>query len=222
MIDENEYVDVLKALEFGGEGGSESLYRLLPYGEANFTWRTYGSGGVDDEESYEDDYINEYESLTAYLLDSSDTLSGFVPLYIDAQFRDEVFAAFLKSIRSPTMFPRPDIFTETDFYGWPLWQKIFNLRPDYETITVYSAFGPNPIMQLRFAYEEIKNVQILLNCIYNAVVVQSQPPNTYGKRWLLYDLVNCRPLVLPRDDRADRLFEAGLKQGGQWVVYATD
>jgi hypothetical protein len=53
-------------------------------------------------------------------------------------------------------------------------------------------------------------------------VVQSLPPNTYGKRWLLYDLVNCRPLVLPRDDRADRLFDAGLKQGGQWVVYATD
>jgi hypothetical protein len=41
---------------------------------------------------------------------------------------------------------------------------------------------------------------------------------TYGQKWKLYDLVACRLLALPQDDRDDSLQSLGITGGGQSVA----
>lgn len=227
MSKSNKYLDVLKVLEFGAEGGSEALYRLLPYGESRFVWRTFGNSiGEDDagEEAWQD-YSDEYEDIVEYLNLRAETLAALQPLHIDAEFRDQIFTAFMQSIRQPSSLDtQARLFQTARRWGlagsWPDWQKHLQLRADSDTLVIHSAFGANAITQIIIDYERLRNVQELLDLVYNALLVGSKPPGTYGKQWLLYDLISFDELVLPRDDRGDRLFDAGIRQGGRWVAHA--
>jgi hypothetical protein len=120
---ESKYLDVLKIVEFLAEGGSETLYRLLPYGEArrgtggagvaprrdarpgvNFVWRIYGNsiGENDAGEEVWEDFNAEYEDIGEYLIDREEMLAGLYPRYIDPNFREQIFEAFLLSLRQTT------------------------------------------------------------------------------------------------------------------------
>jgi hypothetical protein len=69
---------------------------------------------------------------------------------------------------------------------------------------VHSAFGENPALELVIDYDAVKNSQHLLDTIYMGLVQRSAPAGTYGKAWQLYDVINCRNLDFPHDDRRDR------------------
>jgi|GEM_PF-5895002 len=225
MFKSDKYLDVLKVLELGGEGGSEALYRLLPYGESRFVWRTFGNSiGEDDagEEAWED-YSDEIEDISEYLNQRQEILAALHPLHIDAGFRDQIFTAFMQSVRQlSSVDTQARLFQTARRWGlagsWPEWQKHLQLTADNGTLVIHSAFGANAITQISIDYEGLRNVQQLLDHVYNALLVGSKPPGTYGKHWLLYDLIGFDELVLPRDDRADSLYDAGVRQGGRWVA----
>lgn len=240
MPESNKYLDILKVLEFGAEGGRETLYRLLPYGEVQFTWRTYGTSiGEDDggtrgaegrrrhgwqetstarDETW-GDYTEEFEDISEYLIHRTKALAGLIPEYIDVNFRDQVFKAFVDSLRDPDMCHPQWLFGELNGGGWERWQKQLQLCADYHEITIHSAVFANPIRSICLDYDSVKTVQQLLNAIYLSLLHTTTPARSYGRHWRLYDLVNCQGFVLPHDDRDDRLYDAGIKQGGQWVVY---
>ncbi len=221
MSKSHKYLDVLKVLEFGAEGGSEALYRLLPYGSASFIWRTYGNSIGEDDAGDEvwEGFSDEFEDISEYLIGRSGMLAGLGPLYIDPNFRDVIFKAFMQSLRDPVQNHAQWLFGELNSDGWRRWQTLLQLRASYDEIVVHSAFGNNPVRQVTFDYDSVKTVQEMLNAIYMSLLHSFMPAATYGRRWRLYDLVECRELSLPRDDREDPLYDAGIKQGGQWVVY---
>jgi hypothetical protein len=219
------YLDVLKAMEFGGEGGGVSLYRVLPRGEAEFIWYSVGSGNVDDEPFNDDgDILGEYEDITEYLDNNVAQLAYYYLDFAVPEYRDAIFAAFVRSLREIQrqmnfLHPIRHILGEKDFCSWSAWQKQLKLTAPYDKVIVHSAFGENPALELVIDYDAVKNSQHLLDTIYMGLVQCSAPAGTYGKAWQLYDLINYRNLDFPHDDRRDRLYDAGVKQGGHWVVY---
>ena len=225
MIDSEKYLDVLKVLELAAEGGGETLYRLLPYGATQFVWRTYGNSIGEDEAGEEtwEDFSNEYESLTEYLIDRNSMLAALYPLHVDAAFRSEIFMGFFNSVRNARSISPTWLFGETSLFGnWPQWQKLLQLSESYDKIELYSTFTRNPIEVLQLDPTAISSAQHLLNVVYNALLIGVVPQHSYGRRWKLYDLVKCRELNLPHDDRDDSLRQLGITGGGKWVVYEVE
>lgn len=237
---ESKYLDVLKIVEFLAEGGSETLYRLLPYGEArrgtggagvaprrdarpgvNFVWRIYGNsiGENDDGEEIWEDFNAEYEDIGEYLIDREEMLACLYPRYIDPNFREQIFDAFLTSLRQTTSVSSTWLFGESQLFGnWPEWQKQLKLTAPQSRIVVYSPFKVNPIESLTLDYSAIRSAQEMLNCIYNALLAAFVARGKYGQSWILYDMVECRQLHMPPDDRDDSLRAAGITSGALLMV----
>lgn len=221
MIESEKYLDKLKVIELGAEGGSEALYRLLPYGSANFIWRTYGNGIGENEAGEEvwEDHSDEYEDISEYLIQRTPSLAGLYPEHVDVGFRDQVFKALVDSFREPGMHHMQRLFGEPNAHGWSRWQNLLQLRASYDEVVIHSAFGMNPIRKICLDYDSVKTVRQMLNTVYLSLLHTFIPTRAYGRLWRLYDIVNCREFVLPHDDRDDRLYDAGITQGGQWMVY---
>lgn len=226
--DDNRYLDVLKALELGGEGGSVTLYRVLPRGEANFVWYAVGSGNVDDEPfTIEDDILGDYEDITDYLNQNVAQLAMFYLEYADPAYREQIFAAFLKSVRgmrreSSFLNPLEHTLGNAPGGSWCAWQKSLQLTAPRDRIVIHSGFGESPVLEMTIDYAALHNTQQLLDTVYMGLVGRLVPTGSYGKAWQIYDLINCRPLHFPRDDRNDQLRDAGITQGGRWLVHGLE
>ncbi len=220
-----QYLDVLRVMELGGEGGGETLYRVLPKGEARFIWYSVSSGGIDEEwGSSAGDILGEYEDIVEYLNVHAHLLACYYLEFAVSEYRDTIFGAFMRSLREiqlqkNSMHSIRDVLGENEFGSWSAWQKQLKLTAPYDRLIVHSAFGTSPTLELVIDYDAVKNSQHLLDTVYLGLVHPFAPPGTYGKAWQLYDLINCRSLDFPHDDRRDRLYDAGVKQGGRWVVY---
>lgn len=228
IFDEDMYLDVHKALQLGGEGGSVTLYRVLPRGEANFVWYAVGSGGFDDEPfTMDDDILGDYEDITDYLNQSVSQLAMYYLEYADPAYREQIFSAFLESIRGmrrePSfLHPLQHVLGDAPAGSWCAWQKSLQLTAPRDRIVIHSGFGESPVLEMAIDYAALRSTQQLLDVVYMGLVGRHAPAGSYGKAWQLYDLISCRQLAFPRDDRGDHLREAGITQGGRWLVHGLE
>lgn len=219
------YLDVLEVMQLGGEGGSETLYRVLPKGEANFIWYAVGSGRFDDELFDEDCYIlGDYEDIGEYLLQKLPHLASYYLEHADPAFSDQIFSGFITSLREMSRQPAfqnpiSNILCDSPAGSWCAWQKHLHLVTAYEKLVIHSALVESPVLELTLDREVLSSGQQLLDTLYMTLAHLFAPPGSYGSRWQLYDLIGCRQIHFPRDDRLDSLRDAGISLGGRWVIY---
>jgi hypothetical protein len=225
LPEESKYLDILKVIELGTEGGSEILYRLLPFGSAQFIWRTYGTSIGESETGDEEwsDFGDEYEDIAEYLLKRSQMLIHLIPLYIDTMYRDQVFHAVVDSFRQYFMLSNQGGMFEDTQHGpvernWHYWQEHLKIPREGTQLVIYPTFGPGAFAELRLNYDAIPTVQSLLNITYQALLAGQVPQGSYGKAWQLFDVVGAAALVLPRDDRAERLRAKGILPGSRYFL----